>query len=75
MLQRYVEIGDHTRRPGQGRNRATTPIQDFFLRLFTEAKVVTTISGLYLLTEKKQIHFVFLYKENNEGKRGNSREN
>lgn len=34
MLQRYMEIGDHTRSPGQDRNRATSPAQDYFLRLF-----------------------------------------
>ncbi|CAH0561705.1 unnamed protein product, partial [Brassicogethes aeneus] len=43
MFQRYMETGGHTRRPGQGRNRATTPAQDRFLRLLTlRQRFVTT---------------------------------
>ena len=33
MLQRYDETNDHARRPGQGRRRATTAIEDRFVRL------------------------------------------
>jgi hypothetical protein len=32
-MQRYRETGDHVRRPGQGRHRATTPAQARYLRL------------------------------------------
>ncbi|KAF2887065.1 hypothetical protein ILUMI_19108 [Ignelater luminosus] len=33
MLQRFGETGSHLRRPGAGRNRATTLVQDRFSRL------------------------------------------
>ena len=33
VLQRYEETNDHARRPGQGRPRATTAIEDRFVRL------------------------------------------
>lgn len=43
MLQRYRETGNHTRRAGQGRHRATTPVQDRFLRISTlRQRFVTT---------------------------------
>jgi hypothetical protein len=32
VMQRYRVTGDHVRRPGQGRHRATTPAQDRYLR-------------------------------------------
>lgn len=33
VIERFRDTGSHGRRPGQGRNRITTPIEDRFLRL------------------------------------------
>jgi hypothetical protein len=37
-MQRDRETGDHVKRPGQGRHRATTPAQDRYLRLLAIRK-------------------------------------
>lgn len=46
ILQRYRETGEHSRRPGQGRNRATNAIQDRFLRLSALRQRFVTASCL-----------------------------
>ncbi|XP_072375588.1 uncharacterized protein [Diabrotica undecimpunctata] len=45
MMERYREIGSHSRRPGVGRHRVTTSVQDRFLRFHTlRQRFVTTRS-------------------------------
>lgn len=48
VIQRYREAGNHVRRPGQGRNRITTPINDRYLRLSTLRQRFVTARSLQM---------------------------
>jgi transposase len=48
VMQRYWETGDHVRRPGQGKHRATTKAQDRYLRLLAVRKRFTNTRHLQM---------------------------
>lgn len=61
MLERFLETGDHTRRPGQGRNRVTTPIQDRFLRISALRQRFVTHRSLQI--QLRDVHAIQISNE------------
>ena len=52
VLQRFVETKDHTRRLGQGKQRATNSVEDRFLKLGTLRERFTTALSLQIKLTK-----------------------
>jgi transposase len=48
VMQRYRETGDHVRRPGHRRHRATTPAQDRYLKLLAVMERLTNTRRLQM---------------------------